>query len=190
MTRVLILIALIAALALPAWAEPARYRLDPDASRVEFTYVLNGAPAKGTMPISSADLVLDFADVSRSTAAVALNANRARTGVIFVTEALKSPEVLDTRSHPQIRFVSRSVSGGVNGARVAGDATVRGVTRPLTLQGRIYRREGSQAGDLSRLTVLLEGQLDRRDFGASGFAALVEPTVGLRIVARLVRVEG
>ncbi|MEM1152304.1 MAG: YceI family protein [Pseudomonadota bacterium] len=185
MKRLFLPLALLAASTLSALAEPASYSLDPAASSVQFTYVLNNSPANGTMPITQADLVLDFAQVANSSATVTLNASRARTGVIFVTNALKSPEVLNTATYPEIRFVSRRVTAVPGGARLQGDVTIRGVTRPLTLNARIFRREGSSEGDLSRLTILLTGAIDRRDFGATGYPKLVDPTVRLRILARI-----
>lgn len=190
MDRRTCLIGLLSVLAAPASAAPVRYRLDPAASQVTFGYVLAGQRAEGTMPITRADLALDFRAVDRSSARVSLDADGTRTGVIFVTETLKGPEMLDTGRHPQIDFVSRRIAGSVNGATITGDVTIRGVTRPITLAAEIFRRRGSAEGDLSRLTVLLTGALDRHDFGASGYRNLVAPTVDLRILARLSRVDG
>lgn len=177
--------AVAVAFALPAGAEPRAYMLETDESRVEFGYTLMGNPGTGTMPVRRADLVIDFNALDRSSARVTLDAAAARTGAVFVTEALKGGSVLDTDTHPAVTFVSRSFAKAGDGARIAGDVTIRGVTRPLTLEAEIYRRRGSEPGDLSRLTVLLTGAIDRRDFGASGFPDMVAPEVRLRIVARL-----
>jgi len=174
---------------LPACAEPRDYMLEADESRVEFTYTLMGNAATGTMPIRQADLTIDFEVLERSSARVMLDAAATRTGAVFVTEALKGGSVLDTDTHPTVTFVSRSFAKAGNGARIAGDVTIRGVTRPLTLDAEIYRRRGSEPGDLSRLTVLLTGAIDRHDFGASGFPDMVAPEVGLRIVARLLQAD-
>lgn len=190
MTRFMLLLAVLLFAAVSALAEPARYRLDAAESSVQFTYALSGTPATGTMPITRADLTLDFQQVARSKASVTLNADGTKTGVILITQALKGSDVLDTARYPGITFTSRNVTGTANGARLTGDVTIRGVTRPLVLDAKIYRRDGSAAGDLSRLTVLLTGAIDRRDFGADGYPALVDPTVRLRILARLDRVDG
>lgn len=176
----------VSALISPALAEPRSYRLDPAESKVEFTYQLSGAPGKGTMPITRADLRLDFANVPASQATVSLDVAGARTGALFVTQALKSPEVLHAAAHPRIQFRSRKVTGSLrDGARITGDVTVRGVTRPLVLDAQVYRRQGSQSGDLSRLTVILTGSLNRSAFGASGYPDLVADRVDLRILARI-----
>jgi polyisoprenoid-binding protein YceI len=43
-------------------------------------------------------------------------------------------DVLNAAKFPQIRFVSASVNGNISGAfQVAGELTIRGVTKPVTL---------------------------------------------------------
>ena len=95
--------------------------------------------------------------------------------------------MLDTANHPQITFQSRRFDAGPGGAQVTGDVTIRGVTRPLTLDAEIFRQQGTEAGDRSRLTVTLTGSVSRSAFGADGFAALVDDTVGIDITVRLRR---
>lgn len=185
---VFLLIVICAPLA--ALAEPARYRLDQANSQVEFTYKISGQDSSGTMPISQADLVLDFDQAARSSALVVLNPKGVKTGLVLATQALKSAEVLHTERHPQIRFESRKIWATTGGATMIGDVTIRGVTQPLTLAAKIYRPQGSAAGDHSRLSVVLTGQVDRRAFGADGYGDLVGPLVDLRITARLTRVTG
>lgn len=166
---------------------PVAYVLDTEESTVTFTFRLLGTPTQGTMPVSRADLRIDFADLRRTEAQVTLNAAGARTGLIFATEALKGSSVLDTARYPTIRFTSRRVTPTAEGAQITGDVTIRDVTGPLTLDGRIFRRRGSEEGDLSRLSVWLSGSVDRRVFGAAGHADVVQPQVDLDIRALIRR---
>lgn len=46
-------------------------------------------------------------------------------------------KVLHTRSHPLITFRSTSVAGASESFTVEGDLTIRGVTRPVTVHGRL-----------------------------------------------------
>jgi polyisoprenoid-binding protein YceI len=170
-----------------AVAAPARYALDPTGSEVRFSYVVGGVEAAGTMPVTAADIVLDFDNAAASGARVTLSAEGAQTGVALMTSALKGNDVLDTDRFPDIRFRSTGFTASPGGAVVRGDVTVRGVTRPLTLRATIFRPEGSAPGDRTRLTVRLTGAIDRHAFGASGYSGLVEPTVTLDIRARLLR---
>ncbi|QGX98932.1 hypothetical protein EI983_11880 [Roseovarius faecimaris] len=178
---------LLICLAGAALADAERYTLDAARSQVGFSYLFEGAPRDGTMPVQSARILLDLDNLPASEVEVTLDARRAKAGFVFATEAMKSPEVLDVARHPVIRFRSTQFRGDLRGATVTGDLTVRGITRPVTLRAELYRQRGTQAGDRSRLTVLLTGTIDRNDFGASGYPGLVGPQIGLRILARITR---
>jgi len=174
-------------LATQALAAPAPYRLDAARSVVGFTYTLGGTAGRGTMPVASADMVLDLADPGQSRVTVTLDAEGARAGFFLATQAMRGPRGLDTARHPVITFRSTAITGTLRAARVEGLLTVRGTTREVTLQATHYRPRDTDPSDLTRLTVLLTGQIDRHDFGVTGFPDLVGPTISLRIVARIER---
>ena len=171
-------------------AAPSRYALDQSVSQVGFIYVLNGAEQKGTMPVSQADLVIDPENLRSAKVDVPVSVEKARTGLIFATDALKAPSVLDARQFPTIRFVATAIHLGAdgrlsNGARIDGNITMRGVTRPATFQASLFRMQGSAPDDLSNLTIRLTGTVRRSEFGATGYADLVGDEVRLDIVARI-----
>ena len=180
-----LLILIMALWAINCAAEPVGYVLDSSKSTVGFTYQFNGNPTKGTMPITSADLTIDFAALEKSTVQVVLNVRKARAGFIFATEALRGKSVLDVGNHPQIRFVSTQVSRSGNGAKITGMVTIRGVTKPLTLMAGFYRLKGSDPADLSHLSILLTGSVSRSAFGATGYPDMVGEQIDLRILARI-----
>ncbi|WP_338045792.1 YceI family protein [Parasedimentitalea marina] len=171
-------------------AAPVRYVLVSDKSHVGFKFKLNGITQNGSMPVERADILIDAQNLAASRIDVTVAAARARTGLIFVTQAMTGPDVLNTAQFPTIRFVSRRITLGTldrisEGAAVTGDLTLRGVTRSVTLQAALYRQPGSAADDLSQLDVVLSSTLNRNDFGASGFPNLVADTVTLDIRARI-----
>lgn len=166
-------------------ARPLHYQLDQHQSVVGFEVSLGQGPMKGRMPITDATLTLDFERASASKVAVTLSPAGAEMGLPFATEAMKSPEVLDTRRFPDIRFDSTSVAADGDGARIDGLITIRGVTRPVTLAARIYRPKGTAPGARAELSVHLTGAVSRRDFGAGGFADLVGDRVTLDIIAHI-----
>ncbi len=174
--------------ALPGHAAPQAYALEAEKSRVGFAYRLNGGPMLGSMPVKQADIRIDFADFSKSTIDVVLDVKRARGGVFYATEALRGRSVLHVARFPEIRFRATRITRRGNGAIVEGLVTIRGVTRPLALEARLFRRKGRPEGDLSQLTVLLTGALNRHDFAASGYRDIVGPKIDLRIIARIRRI--
>ena len=176
------------ALGSAAAAAPTRYVLDTKASTVGFRFSLNGVGQDGAMPVDRADIVIDPNNLAASRVDVTLNVSRARTGLMFATQALISPAVLSADQFPTIRFVSQSVQlakdGRLSGgARISGNLTMRGVTRPITLNVNLYRARGSATDDLGQLTVRLDGQVSRVAFGASGYPELVDDLVTLDILA-------
>lgn len=173
-------------------AAPQRYALVPDRSRVAFLFELSGATQTGTVPVISADIRVDPNRLSRSSADMSADIRGARTGMIFITQALLSAQVLDAANHPMVRYRSRQVILGRDGrisegARIAGDLTLRGVTRPLELDATLTRPPGSAADDLSVLNIRLTGTLSRSAFGAVGYPNLVADRVDLDISAEIRR---
>lgn len=178
-----LLAALLIALATMASAAARPFVLDPAASRVTFTWRFGEDPVAGSMPVARADLLLDLDDVGASRVSVAVDASRAEAGFPFASQAMRGPRVLDAGAHPLITFESRRVTLVADGrARVEGDLTIRGVTRPATFDATLT----SADADLSRLTVALHAAVHRSDFGATGWADMVGDEVTLDIAASLV----
>jgi polyisoprenoid-binding protein YceI len=77
---------------------------------------------------------------------------------------LKSPDFFDAANFPEIRFVSTSISRrGEDEYAVAGDMTIRGTTRTVTLDvsynGTVKGFDGDVAG------FEISGNLNRQEFG-------------------------
>ncbi|WP_224380122.1 YceI family protein [Roseovarius carneus] len=181
---------LLALLALITWgsvvlAAPADYRLDVARSEVAFGFDLQGIAARGTMPVKAAKMSIDLRDVARSEVEVTLDAAAATAGVIFVTQTMKGPQVLDVGRYPEILFRSTRITGDLSGAVVEGDLTIRGITRPVRLNAGLFRQRGTDVNDLDRLTVQLTGAISRAAFGAGGFAGFVGDRIDLNIMARI-----
>lgn len=197
-TALLILFALLAVLRLcslatgqalipAAHAAALSYVLDTDGSAVGFETDFGQTPIRGRMPVTTARLSLDFDHAAASHVVVTLNADRARASFPFATQAMKGATVLDTSRYPEIRFESTSVRATDTGATVTGLITIRGVTREITLDARLYRPEGSTPGHRETLSILLTGKVSRTAFGATGFADMVGDEVRLKILARIRR---
>jgi polyisoprenoid-binding protein YceI len=180
----------LAACATPAFAVPRPYRLGGTGATITYTFMLNGTPIDGTVPVAEAKLTVDPDNLAASTADVTADVRQARTGLIFATEALKSANVLDAASFPLARFQSTKVLLGSegrisDGAIIEGLLTLRGETHPVRFDASLFRRPGSAANDLSTLIVNLNGQINRRDYGATGFADLVDDIVAIAIDAEI-----
>ncbi len=180
----LILIFMIAILSSPpAWAAPRHYALDKQSSSVGFAWDFGKDEVRGRMPVTRADLTIDFAKVENSQVDVAVDVTGAEAGFPFASQAMKGPKILDAGHFPQIRFVSKKVRAVSEGAMIEGDITVRGVTRPMALAAQIYRQRGTNPNDLTHLVIQLTGALNRSEFGATGWSDLAGDQVRLSILA-------
>ena len=175
--------------AMPVAAAPAHYTIEADKSVVGFETDFGPDKINGKMPVTQADLTLDFKQVANTKISVTLDISHAQASFPFATQALKGPKVLDAVAFPNITFVSSAVRAKGDGAEVDGLLTIRGKSEPVTLQAQIYRQDGFQDGDYSQLSVLLTGAVNRSDFGATGWSDMVGDQVRLRILARIVMVR-
>jgi polyisoprenoid-binding protein YceI len=111
---------------------------------------------------------------------VAIPAGSLWTGEPDRDAHLKSADFLDVANHPQIRFASRSVERtGARHYRVAGELSIRGVTRPITLDvdylgewATPYWEGGVDKGPVTRAGFVATATIDRHDFGVSWNAPL------------------
>lgn len=177
-------------IARPGFGAPVPYSLLPGSTLIEFTFGLSGAEQTGTMPIRTADVWVDTRRLQNSRVEVVLDVAQARTRLPFARGPMLGPSVLDADRYPTIRFISKTIRLGPggrisDGATITGDLTVRGVTRPITLQASLYRPTGTARNELARLSIHLTGSLNRNDFAASGYADLVDDMVGLNIRAEI-----
>jgi polyisoprenoid-binding protein YceI len=75
-----------------------------------------------------------------------------------------SPEFFDAENHPEIAFRSTDLRASEEGSvDVAGELTIRGVTKPVTASGSYAA--GTDAFGNDRVSFQLETTVDRREFG-------------------------
>jgi polyisoprenoid-binding protein YceI len=77
---------------------------------------------------------------------------------------LLSPDFFDAEQAPVLSFASTAIRRSGSGIAVAGELTIRGVTVPLELVGKVGDAFPHPSG-AERLPIRLEGTVDRREFG-------------------------
>ena len=73
---------------------------------------------------------------------------------------LKSADFFDTDTFPVMTFTSTSVSAD----KLVGDLTIKGVTRPVTMEASV-EGAGEDPWGTERVGIRVRGKLDRKDFG-------------------------
>jgi polyisoprenoid-binding protein YceI len=193
--RIVLTRRMMIATGLVAWATaaisaPQAYELVAAGSKVTFIFTAGGSVQSGTVPVENADITVDTRNLANSRAVVTADIRYVTSSVIFITQAIKSPELLDAENHPIVRFSSTAIRLGARGrisegAVIEGDLTLRGVTRPIELQATLSRPAGTPPHDLGVLYIRLSGALSRAAFGATGYASLAEDRVELDIRAEI-----
>jgi polyisoprenoid-binding protein YceI len=101
---------------------------------------------------------------------VEIAAQKLWTGEPQRDEHLRSADFLDVANHPAITFQSTTAErGGASDYEVTGDLTIRGVTRPVTLDLRYLGRWRTPYNEawVTRVGFTGTARLDRHDFGVS-----------------------
>ncbi len=115
---------------------------------------------------------IDGANPGNSSAHVTIQARSIDTRNSQRDEHLRSNDFLDMNTHPEITFVSTSVEQIDDSTyRMAGDLTIRGVTKPVSIR---FEYVGSSVDPYGNRRVGLEGSvvINRKDFGVTWNAAL------------------
>ena len=130
-------------------------------------------------------LEIDPARLAEARVAVAIPASGLATTVDGLTKHMLTPDFLDPAKHPTASFRSTKVEKtGTLTARITGDLTLLGVTRPVTLDAR-FVGAGPGMDPKKTLNVGFEAtaRLKRSDFGMKFGVPMVSDDVDLRINA-------
>jgi len=85
---------------------------------------------------------------------------------------LRSPDFFDVATYPTMHFASKRIDGDIDGEfRVAGDLTIRGVTREVALTASLEGRTRDPWGN-ERAGFSATGKINRHDFGLTWNQAL------------------
>ena len=120
-------------------------------------------------------LIFDPNEPASAQTEVTIDAAKLWTGEPARDAHLKSADFLDVETYPTIAFRSRSVDVcGPADYKLHGDITIRGVTRPITLDVQYlgmwqtpWWENGVDLGPKTRAGFVAHGQVNRHDFGVS-----------------------
>ena len=81
---------------------------------------------------------------------------------------LQSPDFFDAERHPEITFHASGLAVGDDGSVTgSGELTIKGVTKPVKLDGRLSSAPAIDPFGNEKLGLSLETSVDRNDFGVS-----------------------
>jgi polyisoprenoid-binding protein YceI len=158
--------ALVALASLPAFA--ANYTVDGAHSRVGFGVKhMMVTTVKGDFKKFSGTVVIDDADLTKSTVKVEIETASVDTGVGKRDEHLKSAEFFDVAKFPKMTFASTSVAKAGDKLSIAGDLMLHGVTKPVTLTVEGPSKEWTNPWGQVVRGASATTKINRKDFGLS-----------------------
>ena len=129
-----------------------------------------------------AKLVLDSANPANSKLDVSIDVNSVSTNDEKLDAHLKSADFFDTARFPSATFRSTKVERtGPTTARVTGDLTLHGVTKPVTLAVTLNKAAEGPMTKVYTAGFSAEGTIKRTDFGVSAYAPALGDNVKLLI---------
>jgi polyisoprenoid-binding protein YceI len=142
-------------------APAGTWRLDPVHSSVGFEISYLAGTFKGQFREVEAEL-----SVADETAKLA---GTAHVGSVDVKDEnlathLQSPDFFDLERHPELRFASEEIRLDGDSVAVQGEITIKGVTRPVELAGRVAAPLTDAYGQ-ERIGLTLSTTVDRTEFG-------------------------
>jgi polyisoprenoid-binding protein YceI len=168
MRNVVKIAALVAAFALPSFAQTGSWSVDPAHSKAVFSVKHLGiSTVRGELSKMTGQAQVDDKDISKSQIEVTLDATTVNTGQEGRDKDLRSPNFLDVEKFPTMTFKSKSVSGSAGNLKLTGDLTIHGVTREVT-----FDLDGPSAAIKDPWGNLRRGasattKINRKDFGIS-----------------------
>ena len=171
------------------------YRIKEDTSQVGFCVSSGWTEVKGDFHDFSGGLTLipDDNVTSRSgdQAMVIIRTASLDTRSTTVENLIKGESFFDVVKYPEILFVShRFERTGRDTAKILGDLTVHGVTRPVTFQVTLTPVKQVGNNIVERMLVKAKTTIQRSDFDMDNMPGLVSDTVTLCISAEAVRYGG
>lgn len=114
------------------------WTLDPAHSQIEFAVKhMMVTTVRGQFRKFSVDVEFDEENPERSSVAAHIEASSIDTGMEARDAHLRSGDFFDAETFPELTFRSTKIEAGGDGYRITGDLTIRGVTRPVTLDAEI-----------------------------------------------------
>jgi polyisoprenoid-binding protein YceI len=154
---------------------PGLWVIDPQHTSIEFSIKISFFfTVRGRLTDFAGTLVLDEADIRRSSVLATIKAASINTGIKQRDTHLRSKDYLETARYPEIHFQSTKVERGRDRdtLRVSGILTIKGTSREVVLEVTEVDRSRSPKGqEVAYYAAQVE--LDRFAFGVKHLPGLI-----------------
>jgi polyisoprenoid-binding protein YceI len=150
---------------IPAFGATETYRIDPEHTNVGFRIRHFFSKVPGRFNTFEGTITLDRQDLSKGSVEITIDASSIDTNEPARDKHLRSADFFDAEKHPKIAFRSTEVKKVAdNRLKVSGNLTIRGVTKPVTLDVEVL---GFGPGYGFRGAFEARTTINRQDFGVA-----------------------
>lgn len=183
---------LIAALAAaPALAAPEAYVLDPSHSQIVFSYNhLGFSTSYGMFSGFEGAISFDAEEPANSSVTVEFPAASMLTGWQQRFDHFMSPEFFNAEANKTVKFASTAIEvTGETTAKIAGDLTINGVTKPVVLDAVLNQKGDHPMENKPWLGFGATTTVLRSDFNLGMFAPYISDEVKIDISVEAMKAE-
>jgi polyisoprenoid-binding protein YceI len=174
LTRIALATGLAALMSLPAAAASTTWQIDPMHTAAQFSVKhLAISTVRGGFSNVKGTVVLDDADVSKSSVDVTIDVSTVDTRTPDRDKDLKSDKFFDVAHYPSMTFKSTKVEqAGAGKLKVTGDLTIRGTTKSVVLDVDGPTAPVKDPWGNQRSAVTATTKINRQDFGVKWNATM------------------
>lgn len=169
------------------------WKLDPSHSTVEFsTKHMMFTTVRGRFTDVEGTITVPGTTLEGASVVATMKAASIDTRTEQRDAHLRSADFLDVETFPDVTFKSTKLDGTKEKFTMTGDLTIRGITRPVTLDVT-YEGAGMDPWGNERMGFSASGRIDRREFGLvwnqalEAGGVLVGNDVKIQIEAQVIR---
>jgi polyisoprenoid-binding protein YceI len=167
------------------------YTIDGSHTQIVFAYDHMGFTNNmGVIALPTGTLTLDPKAPAAAKVSVDIPVANLKTGIPALDEHLMKPDFFDSAKFPKATFVSTGVKPeGASGAEITGNLTIKGITKPVTLDAQFYGAGKAPAmmGGKETVGFIATGSIKRSDFGMGYGVPMVGDAIELKIIAGFVK---
>jgi len=162
---------------------PGSYELDDTHAYLSFSYSHLGL---SNPQIHFADFVANLElsgnDMSQSQISITIDAASLDSAIPELDDDLKGADFFDVANYPEITFQSTAYEETSDSSgRLTGDLSVRGVTKPVTLDVTINSAAMNPLNRREMIGFSATGILNRSDYGLTAYAPLIGDELSLTV---------
>jgi polyisoprenoid-binding protein YceI len=160
------------------------YEVDPNHTQVTWQVNHMGfSLLEGQFGASGGSITIDPARPTATRVEVTFAVDQLSTTSAGFTKHLKSKDFFDAEANPTARFESTGVRVAGNGAVITGNLTLKGITKPVTLNATFVGAGDNPMSKKLNFGFRATGSIKRSDFGLGMAVPAVSDKVDLTINA-------